>query len=113
MGVVGRLIKFLAIALVVGGLLFAASYAGARFKVGQILGPSPPDMGTRTISFGNDSVPGQGGRRLVWTFSWSPTPWTGTRPVRIWISATGDVLYVWPRNLEALVERYYQSKEEI
>lgn len=107
------MIKVLAVAAVVTGLLFAASYAGARFKVGQILGPSPPNMGTRTISFGTDSVPGSPGQRLVWTFSWSPTPWTGTRPVRIWISPTGTILAVWPRNLETLVEQYYRSKDEV
>lgn len=109
----GRFVKWLVVLVLVGGLLYGASYAGARFRVGEILGPQPPDMGLREIRLGYDSVPDMSGKRLVWTFSWSPTPWTGRRPVQIWVSPTGNVLRIWPPNLESLIDRYYRAKEEI
>lgn len=109
----GRVVKWIVVLALLAGLLMAASYAGARFRVGEIIGPQPPAMGRRTITFGYDSVPGSSGKQLVWTFSWSPTPWTGRRPARIWVSVRGQVLRMYPRNLEALLEQYYRSKEEL
>lgn len=109
----GRYIKWAILLIMVGGLLTAGSYAGARFKVGEILGPEPPNMGQRTITLGYDSVPGAPKKQLVWTFSWSPTPWTGRQPVRIWVSLKGDVLRMYPNNLDALIERYYEAKREV
>lgn len=109
----GKLIKWLVALAFVGGILLAASYAGVRFKVGEILGPQPPKMGTRTITLGYDSVPGQPGKQVIWTFAWSPTPWTGRRPARIWVTPTGKVVRMEPRNLEALIEQYYKDKERI
>lgn len=112
-GRIGRLIKWSVVLAMVVGLLAAASYAGARFKVGQILGPEPPNMGRRTITLGYDSIPGARKKQFMWTFSWSPTPWTGQRPVRIWVSLTGDLLRLEPRNLDVLIDQYYKAKEQV
>ena len=109
----GRILKWTVILVMVAGLLTAGSYAAARFRVGQILGPEPPNMGQRTITLGFDSIPGASKKRFVWSFSWSPTPWTGRRPVRIWVTLSGEVLRTDPRNLDALVEQYYKAKEQI
>lgn len=109
----GRVIKWIVMLALVVGLLGAGSYAGARFRVGEVLGPQPPPMGQRTITFGYDSVPGTPGKQLVWTFTWSQTPWTGRRGARMWVSVTGKVLRIQPRNLETLLDQYYRAKEEI
>lgn len=110
---IGRVIKWTVVLAIVAGLLGTASYAGARFKVGQILGPDPPNMGQRTITLGYDVVPGTSKKQLVWTFSWSRTPWPGRGPIRIWVSATGDLLRMTPGNLDVLIEQYYKAKEEV
>ena len=110
---IGRMIKWTVILVIVAGVLAAASYAGARFKVGQILGPEPPDMGQRTITLGLDSVPGARKKQVVWTFSWPATRWTGGRPARIWISLTGEVLRMTPGNLDVLIDQYYKAREQV
>ena len=110
---IGRFIKWTIVLAIVAGLLTTASYAGARFKVGQILGPEPPNMGQRTITLGYDSVPGAPKKQVVWTFSWPRTPWIGGRPVRIWVSLKGEVLRMNPGNLDALIDQYYKAKEEV
>lgn len=106
---VKRLIKLLILALIVGTLLGAASYAGARARVGQLLGPDPP-VGGRTITFAVKGVPDLPERPRAWVFVYR-TNRLGVRRVRVYVSLAGKVIATVPANLAQRVEAYARSRE--
>jgi hypothetical protein len=88
----------------------AISYAGARVKVGQLLGEANHAFTGRSISFGKDSIPGVG-QRNAWTVSWSTVRMPGTTRATIWVSPTGGIIATLPANLEDRIDAYLRSRE--
>jgi hypothetical protein len=108
---VGKLIKWLAVLAFVGGLLYGASYLGARTTAGKMVRDAG-DMGTRTIRFAWDGLRGVQGNPRGWEFSYSRAQAAGGRPVKIFISPTGKLLATSPPNLDQLLETAARARED-
>jgi hypothetical protein len=107
----GTFIKRLFILAFVCGLLYGGSYLGARSVAGRMLGSASTDMGTRTVKFAYDSVPGIAGKQAMWVFSFSGTRLTGARNAKIYLSLTGHVIATAPRDLQSIIDQAAKSKE--
>jgi hypothetical protein len=91
-------------------LLAVGSYAGARFKAGQLLGPGSPVTGPSS-AFALKGVRDLPAQPRAWVFTYSQVRLPGVRRVRIVVSPTGRVLSVTPADLEDRLEAYRQSLE--
>ncbi|MBE0595164.1 MAG: hypothetical protein IH616_22475 [Gemmatimonadales bacterium] len=106
----GRVISWLIRIVFVVLLLGVGSYAGARFKAGQLLGPKSP-IHAPVSAFAYKGVPDLPGRPRAWVFTYTQSQLPGVARVRIVVSPTGRVLSVTPADLEAKLEAYRRSFE--
>jgi len=111
-----KFFKLLLLLVAVGGALTAASYAGARFTAGKIVGSNPP-LSDRTIYFqgwrppsfeGVDDLPG---KPRAWVIEFDRTQLPGIRRVTLYVSPTGKLIATRPRDLEARIEAWEQAQE--
>jgi hypothetical protein len=100
-----RLLIWVVFFVLVAGV---GSYAGARFKAGQLLGPKSQVEG-RTWTFAYQGVEGLEGNPRAWVFTYNQVRLPGVRQVRIVISPGGKVLSVIPRDLERRIAAYKES----
>jgi len=105
-----RLISWLFVLAFAACLLALGSYAGARFKAGQLLGPASPVSGPSS-AFAFEGVQGVPGSPRAWVITYSQVRLPGVRRVRIVVSLTGKVLSVTPRDLEVRLAAYRRSLE--
>ena len=105
-----RLISWLMLAVFALALLAVGSYAGARFKAGQLLGPSSP-VRSPVSAFAYNGVQDLPGKPRAWVFTSTPVRLPGVSRVRIVVSPAGRVLAVTPRDLAARLETYRRSLE--
>jgi hypothetical protein len=105
---VRRVIRWLILLAFFGTIAGTGSYAGARFKAGQILGPNSP-VEARTSTFAYEGVQDLAGKPRAWVFTYSRIRLEGVRRVRIVVSLTGKVLSVQPPDLERRLDLYRQS----
>ena len=106
-----KFIKLLVAIAFVGGLVYAGSYAGARFAAGRLLGSPPPDMGVFTDRLAYDGIAGLPKHPVGWEFSYSRIAVNGGRPGKIYVSLGGDILGTVPRDLGPRLEAWRKSKE--
>jgi hypothetical protein len=85
-------------------LLAGASWVGAYFAVGTLLGSPPPEMGRQSTSFLWDGMPELPGHPRVWAFTFGPTRVPGAPTVRIYVSPFGRVVETEPADLAARVK---------
>lgn len=105
-----KLIKWLCLIGFVSVLLAGGSYAVARFKVGQIVGPAPPLAG-RTVAFAYRGVENLPGRPRLWVVTYTISRLPGIRNVAIYVSPTGKLVATRPADLEARLAAWEQSQE--
>jgi hypothetical protein len=111
-----KVLKLLLLLAAIGGLLTAASYAGARFTAGKITGNNPP-LSNRTITFEGwrppkfEGVADLPGRPRAWVIRYGRTQLPGTRRVVIYVSPTGKLIATVPRDLEARIEAWEREQE--
>ena len=106
----GKLIKFIALVALVGGLAAGGSYAAAYFAQGKITGVDDP-IGARQWQLnwkGVDSLPG---KPKAWIFTYSGGSVPGVRNATIWVSLKGDVIATRPRDLRDRIENWRDSKQ--
>lgn len=112
----GKLFKLLVLLIGVGLLLYAGSYAGARFTAGKVVGSTPPLSG-RSIVFqgwrppsfaGVAELPGQ---PRAWVISYARTDLPGVRSATIYVSPTGKLIATRPRDLAARIEAWERAQE--
>ena len=87
-------------------LLAGASWAGAYFRVGELLGAPPPQMGTQTTTFLWGGLTKVSGHPRVWSFAFAPTQIPGAPKVRIYVSPTGRLVATEPTDLPALLNDF-------
>ena len=104
--VISWLIWMVFAALLVG----VGSYAGARFKAGQFLGPNSPVRGP-VSAFAYEGVPNLPGKPRAWVFTYTQVRLPGVSRVRIVVSPKGRILAVSPPDLEDRLEAYRRSRE--
>lgn len=105
-----RLIKWLLFLAIVATLLGTASYAGARARVGQVVGSDPP-LGGRDITFAWKGVEELPDNPRAWVFAYRTNQLRLRMVVKIYISPTGDIIQTVPSNLAARIEAYERSRE--
>lgn len=108
----GKLIKYLVILALLGGLATGGSYAAAYFAQGKIVGVEDP-LGQRTAKLyyqGYDSLPG---KPRVWVFTFKGGKVPGVTSATIIVSPTGDVLLTRPADLRDRIERWDQSRKSV
>jgi len=113
-----KLFKLLLLLVAVGGLLTFASYMGARFTAGRVLGPKPPVSNVdRTIHFQGwrppefTGVADLPGKPRAWVIDFSRTQLPGVRRITIYVSPTGTLIATRPRNLEDRIDAWQRSQE--
>lgn len=105
-----RIIRLLIWAIFFGVIAGAGSYAGARFKAGQLLGRRPPVDGF-SWTFAYEGVEGLEGTPRAWVFTYNRVRLPGVSRARIVVSLAGKVLSTTPPDLEQRIERYQASLE--
>lgn len=103
-----RLLWLLMMVALVGALLAGASFGIAYFRVGQVLGSPPPDMGSQHTSFLWNGMGHVRGKPQAWRFAFGPTRLAGAPDVRIYVSPWGEVLQTEPSNLNDLLFSFHR-----
>ena len=103
-----RLIKWGMMLAVLGGVLAAVSYVGARATAGQFVGSDSP-LGRRTIRFAFAGISGLETTPRAWVFTYGSTNLPGVERAQIIVSATGKLLAIRPPDLERRLEQRAKS----
>lgn len=90
--------------LVIGAALGGASYAGARFTAGKMIGPDPTPLGPLTTRFAFTGVPNLPSKPRGWILAYPQATEFGKGGVEIYVSVTGDLLGTKPRDLASRLE---------
>jgi hypothetical protein len=85
--------------LVIAAGLAGASYAGARFTAGKVVGPNP-SLGPLTAQFAFAGVPSLPGQPRAWIMSYPEAQRFGRDGAEVYVSVTGRLLGTWPEDLE-------------
>jgi hypothetical protein len=85
--------------LVILAALCGASYAGARFTAGTVIGPNPRGLGSSTARFAFDGIPGVRGKPRGWIITYPKATGFGRGGAEIYVSPTGRLLGTRPANL--------------
>jgi hypothetical protein len=90
--------------LIIGVALAGASYAGARFTAGKLVGPSPTTLGPLTTRFAFTGVPNLQAKPRAWVLAYPDASGFGRGGAEIYVSVTGDLLGTRPKDLGARLE---------
>lgn len=90
--------------LVIGAALGGASYAGARFTAGKLVGPGPNTLGPLTTRFAYAGIPNLPTKPRAWVLSYPEAGNLGRGGAEIYVSVTGDLLGTRPADLAERLE---------
>jgi hypothetical protein len=90
--------------LVIAASLAGASYAGARFTAGKMIGPDPNTLGTVEAHFAFAGVPGLPSKPRAWIMAYPNARGYGRGGPEIYVSPTGELLGTKPRDLARQLE---------
>lgn len=108
----GKLIKYLFLLAVFGGIALGGSYAAAYFAQGEITSVDDA-LGARTWQLvwkGVDSLPG---KPRAWVFTYHNGKVPGVRDATIIVGLTGKVLYTRPADVKTRVEAWRASRQNV
>jgi hypothetical protein len=90
--------------LVIAAGLIGASYAGARFTAGRLLGPYFNGFGPPTAHFAFAGIPTLRAKPRGWVVSYPSAKEFGPQGAEIYVSPTGSLLGTRPADLAQRVE---------
>ncbi len=90
--------------LVIAATLVGASYAGARFAAGKVMGPNPQGLGPPASRLAYQGIPALRGKPRGWIISYPQAREFGPDGAAIYVSPTGALLGTRPSNLAQLME---------
>jgi len=90
--------------LVIAAALAGASYAGARFTAGKMIGPPPTTLGPVSARFAFTGVSGLPSKPRAWVLSYPSAAGFGKGGAEIYVSPTGELLGTRPRDLAQRLE---------
>jgi hypothetical protein len=90
--------------LVIAASLASASYAGARFTAGKMIGPNPTTLGPVDARFAYAGVPGLPSKPRAWVLAYPGARGFGRGGAEIYVSPTGKLLGTKPRDLARQLE---------
>ncbi len=96
--------RALFLVLVIAASLAGASYAGARFTAGKLIGPKPTTLGPVEARFAFAGVPNLPSKPRAWILAYPSATGFGKGGVEIYVSPTGDLLGTKPRDLARRIE---------
>jgi hypothetical protein len=85
--------------LVIAAGLAGASYAGARFTAGTVVGPNA-GLGPLTAQFAFAGVPSLPDQPRAWIMAYPQAKQFGRDGAEVYVSITGQLLGTWPEDLE-------------
>ena len=97
--------------LVIAASLVGASYAGARFTAGKVVGPNPQGIGPPASRFAYQGIPALRAKPRGWIISYPQASEFGPNGAAIYVSPTGALLGTRPSNLSQLMEARRSSNE--
>ena len=97
--------------LVIAASLVGASYAGARFTAGKVVGPNPQGIGPPASRFAYKGISALRGNPRGWIISYPQASEFGPNGAIIYVSPTGALLGTRPTNLGQLMEARRSSNE--
>lgn len=90
--------------LVVGAALTGASYAGARFTAGRLVGPGPTTLGPVSARFAFGGIPDLPSKPRAWIMAYPRASEFGRGGAEIYVSPAGELLGTKPRDLAKRLE---------
>ena len=90
--------------LVIGAALAGASYAGARFTAGKMIGPEPNTLGPLEAHFAFAGIPALPSKPRAWIMAYPSARGYGRGGAEIYVSPTGELLGTKPRDLARQLE---------
>jgi hypothetical protein len=85
--------------LVIAAALGGASYAGARFTAGKVVGPNPRGLGSSSARFAFDGIAALPGKPRGWVIRYPHATAFGRGGAEIYVSPTGRLLGTKPADL--------------
>ena len=98
--------------LVIAAALVGASFAGARFTAGKVVGPNPQGMGPPDSRFAYQGISALRGNPRGWVISYPQAREFGPNGAAIYVTPTGDLLGTRPTNLGQLMDARRSSSNE-
>jgi len=89
--------------IVIATALAGASYAGARFTAGKVVGPQPA-LGPVSARFAFSGVPNLPSKPKAWIMAYPQATAFGKGGPEIYVGPTGDLLGTKPRDLVRRLE---------
>jgi hypothetical protein len=96
--------RALLLIIVVAAALYGASYAGARFTAGKMVGPQPNKLGPPSARFAFEGIAGLPSKPRAWILTYPRAAGFGRTGVEIYVSPTGDLLGTRPKDLARRLE---------
>jgi hypothetical protein len=90
--------------LVIAAGLIGASYAGARFTAGRLMGPDSNRLGSPTAHFAFSGIRALRAKPRGWVLAYPAATEFGPQGAEIYISPTGSLLGTRPADLVRRVE---------
>lgn len=90
--------------IVIAAALAGASYAGARFTAGKMVGPNPTTLGPLSARFAFTGVAGLPSKPRAWILAYPDATSFGRGGAEIYVSPTGELLGTKPRDLARRLE---------
>jgi|tagenome__1003787_1003787.scaffolds.fasta_scaffold20912314_2 hypothetical protein len=98
--------------LVIAAALAGASFAGARFTAGKVVGPNPQGIGPPASSFAYQGISALRAKPRGWIISYPHASEFGPSGAAIYVSPTGVLLGTRPANLAQVMEARRSSSNE-
>lgn len=90
--------------LVIIAALAGASYAGARFTAGKLVGPGPNTLGPLAPRFAYKGIATLPGKPRGWIIAYPEAAGFGREGAEIYVGVTGNLLGARPEDLAERVE---------
>lgn len=90
--------------VVIAAGLAGASYAGARFTAGKLIGPGPTTLGPPSARFAFTGIPNLPAKPPGWILAYPNATSFGKGGAEIYVSPTGQLLGTRPRDLAQRLE---------
>jgi hypothetical protein len=98
--------------LVIAAALSGASYAGARFTAGRVVGPAPTGLGPPTTHFAFQGIPSLRNHPRAWVVAYPAAREFALRGAEVYVSPTGQLLGSRPGDLARRMEDARRNRDE-
>jgi hypothetical protein len=98
--------------LVIAAALLGASYEGARFAAGRVVGPNHPGLGPASAQLAYKGIPNLRAHPRGWIVSYPPAGNPTLGQAKVYVSLTGELLGTEPDDLARRMDEAERSRDE-